>query len=299
MEAVIMDHVENVVRIPIGGGEEPEPSRTSSPPPDLITLAAGAAIGLVALAVEAAVQILQAVSATPDRDGVQGPSETVAMLTGAALGFAIEAARTAAAAAELGRRTAGPPTSFLVGNVFDGPWRAGLDLLSRWNQSWREERPDVEAAANAVAVEAVQRTIDLVLDQLDLTQLVLDHVDLDRVISSVDLDAVVGQLDIDRIAGGIDLDAIADRLDVERVIARLDLAKLSLEVIERIDLPEIIRTSTGTVASEGVRVVRMQTFGADRAISGIVSRMLGRRPPEAPSDLDEPTDQAGPDRTGA
>ena len=137
MEAVIMDHVENVVRIPIGGGEEPEPSRTSSPPPDLITLAAGAAIGLVALAVEAAVQILQAVSATPDRDGVQGSSETVAMLTGAALGFAVEAARTAAAAAELGRRTAGPPTSFLVGNVFDGPWRAGLDLLSRWNQSWR------------------------------------------------------------------------------------------------------------------------------------------------------------------
>ena len=120
-----MDHVENVVRIPIGGGEEPEPSRTSSPPPDLITLAAGAAIGLVALAVEAAVQILQAVSATPDRDGVQGSSETVAMLTGAALGFAVEAARTAAAAAELGRRTAGPPASFLVGNVFDGPWRAG------------------------------------------------------------------------------------------------------------------------------------------------------------------------------
>jgi len=71
-------------------------------------------------------------------------------------------------------------------------------------------------------------------------------------------------------------EAVLAASGIERVIARLDLAKLSLEVIERIDLPEIIRTSTGTVASESVRVVRMQTFGADRAISGLVNRMLGR-----------------------
>jgi len=82
------------------------------------------------------------------------------------------------------------------------------------------------------------------------------------------------------------VDAVAERLDVERVVARLDLAKLSLEGIERIDLPEIIRSSTGTVASEGVRVVRMQTFGADRAIAGLVSRMLGRKPPDQ---LEEPS----------
>ena len=71
------------------------------------------------------------------------------------------------------------------------------------------------------------------------------------------------------------------------MIARLDLAKLSLEVIERIDLPEIIRTSTGTVASESVRVVRMQTFGADRAISGLVNRMLGRPATGEAADLDD------------
>jgi hypothetical protein len=150
--------------------------------------------------------------------------------------------------------------------------------VGRWNQSWREERPEVEAAANAVAVEATRRAIDLVLDQLDLTQLVLDHVDIERIVASVDLNEVVEQLDVD---------AVADRLDIERVIARLDLAKLSLEVIERIDLPEIIRTSTGTVASESVRVVRMQTFGADRAISGLVSRMLGRSATGEAADPDD------------
>jgi hypothetical protein len=217
-------------------------------------------------------------SGTPEHDQDTATPDTAALLVGAALGLAIEAVRTAATVAELGRRTAGPPASFLIGTVSDAPRRAAADLVDRWNQSWREERPEVEAAANAVAVEATRRAIDLVLDQLDLTQLVLDHVDIERIVASVDLNEVVEQLDVD---------AVADRLDIERVIARLDLAKLSLEVIERIDLPEIIRTSTGTVASESVRVVRMQTFGADRAISGLVGRMLGRSTTREAADTDD------------
>ena len=263
-----MDDVSEVVRIPLGGGgEEPTEQRASPPPADWFTLAARAAVGLVSLGAEASIQIIRIASGTPERDLGPLTSDSAALLAGAALGLAIEAVRTAAALAELGWRAAGPPASFIIGTVAEAPRRAGADLLDRWNQSWREERPEVQAVANAVAVEATRRAIDLVLDQLDLTQLVLDHVDIERIVASVDLNEVVEQLDVD---------AVADRLDIERVIARLDLAKLSLEVIERIDLPEIIRTSTGTVASESVRVVRMQTFGADRAISGLVNRMLGR-----------------------
>jgi hypothetical protein len=104
------------------------------------------------------------------------------------------------------------------------------------------------------------------------------------VVGRLDLDSIVQRVDIDRVAERIDLDAVAERLDVGRIVARLDLAKLSLEVIERIDLPEIIRSSTGTMAGEGVRVVRMQTFGADRAIAGLIDRMRGRKPPELPAD---------------
>src|SRR5256885_9209872 len=228
-------------------------------------------------------QIFRMASGAPGRDHDSATLDSVALLSGAALGLATEAVRTAATLAELGRRTAGPPAAFLIGTVSDAPLRAAEDLVGRWNQSWREERPEVEAAASAVAVETTRRAIDLVLDQLDLTQLVLDHVDIERIIASVDLNEVVEQLDVD---------AVADRLDIERVVARLDLAKLSLEVIERIDLPEIIRTSTGTVASESVRVVRMQTFGADRAISGLVNRMLGR------SATGETADPDGLDATG-
>lgn len=310
---VIMDAVDNVVRIPIGGGEEPRGGSAapsgSSAPPDLLTLAAQAAVGLVALAVESAIEIFRRVSGTPD--GSTAAPDSAGVVAGAALGFTIEAARTAVSVLELGLRTAGPPANFVLETFFSAPRKAGEDLASRWNESWREERPEVEEAATAVAVAVTRQAVDLVLDQLDLTQIVVDHVDLNRVIASVDLDAVVGELDINRIAGGIDLDSIADRLDVERVIARLDLAKLSLEVIDRIDLPEIIRSSTGTVASEGVRVVRMQTFGADRAISGLVNRVLGRRPlqgsngpVDGPVDglvdgpVDEPVDERPTDETG-
>ncbi len=59
------------------------------------------------------------------------------------------------------------------------------------------------------------------------------------------------------------------------------MPRLALEVIDQIDLPEIIRASTGTVASESVRVVRMQTFGADRAIARVVDKLLGRGDDEA------------------
>ena len=46
---------------------------------------------------------------------------------------------------------------------------------------------------------------------------------------------------------------VVARLDLDAIIARIDLAGLAEEVIESIDLPEIIRESTGTVASEVVR----------------------------------------------
>jgi hypothetical protein len=290
-----MGAVHNVVRIPIGDGEgsgaPAELPLEPSPPPDLVTVAARVAVGLVAVAVESAAQILRAASAAT---GVPvGGDDGLALVTGAALGFTAEAVRTAMTLVQLGLRVAGPPTTFVIDTFFDAPRRATEELAGDWNERWREERPGVEAAATAVAVEVTRQAVDLVIDQLDLTQIVLDHVDLDRIVASVDMDAVVGRLDldsimqrvdIDRVAERIDLDAVAERLDVERIVARLDLAKLSLEVIERIDLPEIIRSSTGTMASEGVRVVRMQTFGADRAIARQIDRMRGRKPPESPAD---------------
>jgi len=78
----------------------------------------------------------------------------------------------------------------------------------------------------------------------------------------------------------LDLTAIVrDRLHadaIEAVIARIDLIGLANEVIDGVDLPLIIRDSTGTVTAEVMSDVRTQGERADDAVSGFVDRLLGR-----------------------
>jgi hypothetical protein len=159
-----------------------------------------------------------------------------------------------------------------------------------------------------VAVKDVTDTVvtvlDAVLDQIDLTQLVLSRVNLEEVIASVDLDKVVAgidmdalidrvpidrvldRVDIDEVAGRIDLDKIISRIDVndiaagidlDAIIDRLDLAAIANRVITEIDLPELIRESSGAMASESVLGVRTQGIEADEWVNRLVDRILMRR----------------------
>ena len=107
-----------------------------------------------------------------------------------------------------------------------------------------------------------------VLGRIDLTALVLERVDLDTIVAAVDINAAAGRLDVNAVAGTVDIDAIIDRVD---------LVGLAEEVINAIDLPEIIRDSTGAVASETVRGARMRGIAADQAISRTMGRLLQRR----------------------
>jgi hypothetical protein len=75
----------------------------------------------------------------------------------------------------------------------------------------------------------------------------------------------------------------------------MDLVGLADQVIEGIDLPEIIRESTGTVASEVVRGVRMQSIDADEAIARVVDRLFLRRRRRATDAPGEPLSLAGDD----
>ncbi len=135
---------------------------------------------------------------------------------------------------------------------------------------------DLDAAASRIDVDAVVR-----------------RVDLDAAVSQVDLDKVVGWVDLDSAVMRVDLDAILDRLDltgvvltrvdleaiVNQVLAKLDLAALAAEVIDEINLPEIIRESSGSMASDTVRSARMQGIAADEAVGRAVDRLLLRRAP--------------------
>ena len=184
------------------------------------------------------------------------------------------------------------------------------------------DRVDLDSVVEEVDLDAIVRRVDIgaVIDRLDLTALVRQRVDLDAIVADVDIDAILDRLDLtalvqqrvdlDAVVAGVNLDDIARRLDVEAVIdrldltaivlnrvdldalvnavmARIDLVGLAEEVIDAVDLPEIIRESTGSMASETVRGARLQGIHADEAVSRAVDRLLlrrARRHPGGPSD---------------
>ena len=144
-------------------------------------------------------------------------------------------------------------------------------------------RVDLDAAVARVDLEAAVRRVDLdaVIATVDL-EAAVRRVDLDAVVATVDLDAAVARVDIEAIIDRVDLDAVASRLDVDAVIGRIDLVAIVEEVLDEVDLPAIIRDSTGSMTSETVRGVRMTGVSADDAISRAVDRALFRRRRQLP-----------------
>ena len=99
-----------------------------------------------------------------------------------------------------------------------------------------------------------------------------------RVAGHVDLTPLVAQLvDLDALIAQVDLDRVAQRLDVDAVISRVDLADLVETVLAEIDLPEIIRSSSGSVASGTVRGLRLQSMLGDEAVARAYDRLRSPR----------------------
>ena len=225
-----------------------------------------------------------------------------------------------AAAVETVERWLGFLVPRLVGAVLDR-----LDLtelvIQRVDLDRVAEHLDIEAVLDRLDLtELVIRRVDLdrvaqgldveaVLDRLDLTELVIRRVDLDRVAQRLDIEAVLDRLDLtdlvvrrvdlDRVAQGLDVEAVAYRLDLTALAQRIDLIGLAEQVVVGIDLPQLIRDSTGSVASEGIAGVRMQGMEADQALTHLVDRLLRRRPrtPE-PGQGPEQGPEQGPDGQG-
>jgi hypothetical protein len=147
--------------------------------------------------------------------------------------------------------------------------------LSLLAERGRRERAAATADLERLIEALVPAVTSAVLDRLDLTALVRDRVALDLLVARVDIDAVAARLDVDAVARRIDLDAIVDRLD---------LVSLTNRAIDGIDLPEIIRESTGSISGGMVRGVRMQSVHADQAVNGLVSRLFRRQPPDPEAD---------------
>jgi hypothetical protein len=148
---------------------------------------------------------------------------------------------------------------------------------------------DLDAVVEDVDLDAVAARLDVdaVVNRLDLNRIVRERVDLDAVAADLDVEAVVNRLDLNRIVrervdldalvATVDLDAVAGRLDLAAVIDRIDLVGLAEDVIAEVDLPGIIRESTGSMASDTVLGVRMQSISGDEALGRAVDRLRLRR----------------------
>jgi len=258
------------------------------------------ALGLVTISADAladaVAQTLGGSGPRPD-EPAQGARPSLPLLAGAAIGVAVGAARWSARAATTLVRTGEIIVSPVTSSV---PFRDGMRQLGAeldvLDALWRSERPRDEQAAEAFVRLLVPQVVDAALDQVDIDRIVAERVDVERVVDRVDLDVVVARIDLDeivarvdleRVVDRIDVDAVAAKLDVEAVVRRLDLAAIASEVVDELDLPEIIRESMGSMTTETVGGIRVQSMNADRAISRLVDRVLQRH---AHDDQDRPED---------
>lgn len=219
------------------------------------------------------------------------------------------------AAAWVAERT-WPVAAPVVRLMLDPPGVPQKLRARRWLDVAGDRGAELRAGARPGAERLLDAFVPVLLEEVlrraHLTELVVRHVDLDAVVAAVDVDAIVRRLDlttivlervdldavVEAVLEQVDLDAVLDRLDltavvlervdldvlVKAVLARIDLAGLAEDVIEAVDLPGIIRESTGSMASETVRGGRMQGIAADEAIARMRNRILLRRGHAEPAD---------------
>jgi hypothetical protein len=238
-------------------------------------------------------------TSAPDR-----PAELAWLLAAAALGLALETQRRSVDAAVAVAGRLGAPLGLLArpaltlarGSVavarhhldLDGWAARGLAGQRRAQEAAARTAQSLIAALAAAVLDEID--VDAVVARVDLDR-ILERVDLNQVAARIDLDAIIDRIDVDAIAARIDLDAIVARVDIDAVLARVDLPELTEQVIEEVDLGEIIRESSSTMASETVDALRVQGMRVDGLVSRVVDRILLR---EGARQTGPPPQELGP-----
>lgn len=278
-----------------------EPSDPSSRPLGLLEGAVAVAVGATSLVVDRLVDALvtalgrDAAPPAGSEEVADEPDivETAAALVGASLHLAFGAARAVARIAT-GMERAMRPVSLVATVPFVDRAARSIEASAREvNESWLDDRAEAERLADAFGDALAPVMADALLDRLDLTELVVERVDVDRLADAISIDRLMERIDLNEVAAGIDVDAVAARLDVERVVQRLDLVAIANEVIDGVDLPTIIRESTETMAAETMDGVRERGMRADRFVARVVDRALLRKddgPRHASPSTDPPTE---------
>lgn len=156
---------------------------------------------------------------------------------------------------------------------------AWIDALSHHGRTVRlAGSEDLEVAGGEALDVVIPTVLERVLDRIDITELVLQRVDLERIVGAVldrmDLtEVVLERVDLGRVINGA-----LDQIDLNDLVrTRVDLAGIAEEVIDDVDLPEIIRDSTTGVAGAVVDGTRLRAVEGDELVNRLVDRILLRR----------------------
>jgi hypothetical protein len=151
----------------------------------------------------------------------------------------------------------------------------------------------IRATIGSVLDRIVPALADAIVSRMDLTDIVLSNVDLRPIVikalDEIDLTEIV----VDR----VDVNRIVEQADIDSVIDRVPMLQIADYIIEEIDLPQIIRESTGGVALDAFTTTRVSAIRTDEILSKVVDAVLLRRRQrdlDAPAEVVEDTaDQQG------
>lgn len=251
--------------------------------------------------------VVPSAAAEPGPAGFLGGMRMVLGAAAEVMGAAAMAAGNAAVQAL--ESVAGPPTAAVLDRVVPTATQAVVERMNITTVV--VDNVDLRAIVmqalqrldlTEIVVQRVdlKRVVEAALDSIDLTELVLQRVDLAPIV-----DAALDQLDLTAlVAERVDIDALVATVDMDAIIDRLPIVDIAEYVIEMVDLPAIIRQSTGGVASDAIDAVRMRSYATDVAVARIVDRVLPRRgrdleAPGDPESLGARTPQADSPPRGA
>jgi hypothetical protein len=141
----------------------------------------------------------------------------------------------------------------------------------------------IRATIGSVLDRIVPALADAIVSRMDLTDIVLSNVDLRPIVikalDEIDLTEIV----VDR----VDVNRIVEQADIDSVIDRVPMLQIADYIIEEIDLPQIIRESTGGVALDAFTTTRVSAIRTDEILSKVVDTVLLRR---RQRDLDAPAE---------
>lgn len=97
-----------------------------------------------------------------------------------------------------------------------------------------------------------------------------------KAIANSILDTVV-PVAVNAVVSRIDMNEIVAQADITPILDRVPMTEIADYIIEEIDLPSLVRESTGGVADGLLGTLRFQAIQTDNFVSDIVDRIFFRR----------------------